>query len=88
MLDRNGRATRAGAEVRVYRAGTQRLIGSGLVDAGSGYNAQSDLPVHIGLGNLDRVDVQVTIPAGARRSVAWQRAVFSARTRTIIVRVP
>ena len=88
VLDRNGRATRAGAEVRVYRAGTQRLIGSGLVDAGSGYNSQSDLPVHTGLGNLDRVDVQLTIPAGARRSVVWQRAVFPARTRAIIVRVP
>lgn len=88
VLDRNGRATRAGAEVRVYGAGTRRLIGSGLVDAGSGYNSQSDLPVHIGLGDLGRVDVQVTVPTGARRSVVWQRAVFPARTRAIIVRIP
>ncbi len=49
VLDGAGRATRAGAEVRVFAAGTRRLLGTGLVDTGSGYNAQNDLPVHIGL---------------------------------------
>ena len=48
-LDASGRATLAGAEVRVFAAGTSRLLGLRLVDAGSGYDAQSDLPVHVGL---------------------------------------
>ena len=37
VLDGSGRATRAGAEVRVFRAGTARLLSMGLVDAGSGF---------------------------------------------------
>lgn len=68
VLDGRGRATRAGAEVRVYAAGTRRLLGMALVDAGSGYDAQSDAPVHIGLARAGRVDVEVTWPAaGVRR---------------------
>ena len=44
VVDAQGRSTRAGAEVRVFAAGTQRLIGARLVDSGSGYDAQSDVP--------------------------------------------
>jgi hypothetical protein len=70
VLDGRGRATRAGAEVRVYAAGTQRMLGMRLVDSGSGYNAQSDLPVHMGLPDAGPVDVVVTWPArGTRREV-------------------
>jgi hypothetical protein len=70
VLDRRGRATRAGAEVRVYAAGTRRLLATRLVDAGSGYDAQSDLPVHIGLPTTGAVDVEVVWPAaGVRRSM-------------------
>lgn len=69
VVDAAGRATRAGAEVRVYEAGTRRLIGARLVDTGSGYDAQSDLPVHIGVGTARRVDVEVTWPAAGRRVV-------------------
>jgi hypothetical protein len=61
VLDALGRATRAGSEVRVYATGTDRLLGSGLVDTGSGYDAQSDLPVHVGLPSPDPVDVVVTV---------------------------
>lgn len=67
VLDAAGRATRAGAEVRVYEAGTRRIIGARLVDTGSGYDAQSDLPVHVGVGTVRRVDVEVTWPAAGRR---------------------
>ncbi len=68
VLDGRGRATRAGAEVRVFAAGTRRLLATGLVDAGSGYDAQSDAPVHLGLPQWGRVDIEVTWPAaGARR---------------------
>jgi hypothetical protein len=67
VLDARGRATRAGAEVRVYAAGTRRLITMGLVDSGSGYDMQNDLPVHLGIGTATRVDVEVTWPANGKR---------------------
>lgn len=86
VLDRNGRATRAGAEVRVYLAGTRRLLATRLVDSGSGYNSQSDLPVHVGLADTGRVDVQVIFP-GRGRAPIWRRAIFPDRTRAITVRV-
>jgi hypothetical protein len=53
----------------VYAAGTRRLLGLRIVDAGSGYNAQSDLPVHVGVGDARRVDVEVVVPRGGRRLV-------------------
>lgn len=70
VVDARGRATRAGAEVRVFLAGTRRLLGARIVDAGSGYNAQSDLPVHVGLpAAVGRVDLQVIFPGRGRRAV-------------------
>ena len=75
-LDARGRATLPGAEVRVFAAGTSRLLGLRLVDAGSGYDAQSDTPVHIGLpSGTTRVDVQLTVPRGGPRDVTWQRGI-------------
>ncbi|MGE3190273.1 MAG: CRTAC1 family protein, partial [Vicinamibacterales bacterium] len=59
VLDARGRATLAGSEVRIYAAGTTRLLGVRLVDSGSGYDAQSDLPVHFGLPDLAPVDIRV-----------------------------
>ena len=79
MLDSQRRATRAGAEVRVFAAGTRQLVGAGLVDSGSGYDMQNDLPVHIGLPNLSKVDVEVTFPAAGKRVVA---RVFNVDPRT------
>jgi hypothetical protein len=62
VLDEAGRATRPGAEVRVYAAGSDRLLGTRLVDTGSGYDAQSDLPLHFGLDDHDGpVDIAVTV---------------------------
>ncbi len=75
VLDAAGRATRAGAEVRVYATGTRRLLGSGLVDAGSGYNAQNDIAVHVGLPTAGDVDVEVTMPLGGQRTVTMARKV-------------
>jgi hypothetical protein len=66
VVNAAGRAVRAGAEVRVYAAGTRTLLGTRLVDSGSGYNAQNDLPVHVGLRTADRVDVEVTLPRPGR----------------------
>jgi hypothetical protein len=70
VLDAAGRATRAGAEVRVFAAGTRQLLGARLVDSGSGYDAQNVAPVHFGLPNLNRVDVEVTVPTGSARRTA------------------
>ena len=61
VLDENGHYTRAGSEVRVFRSGTDELIGLRLVDTGSGYNAQNAKPVHVGLPEPMSIDVHVTV---------------------------
>ena len=60
VLDENGHYTRAGSEVRIYRTGTDELLGLRIVDTGSGYNSQNAMPVHVGLREWDPVDVHVT----------------------------
>ena len=66
VVDAKGRATRAGAEVRLFAAGTTRVLGSQLVDAGSGYDSQNDMPVHFGVpAGVARVDVDRSGTAGA-----------------------
>ena len=75
MVDANGRATAAGAEVRVYRAGSRVLLATRWVDAGSGYDAQSDMPVHIGLTSMQAVDVEVTRMVAGRRVTTIVRRV-------------
>ena len=75
VVDGRGRATRAGAEVRVYSAGTRRVLGTRLVDTGSGYNAQNDMPVHFGLASASTVDVEVVWPAGGKRVTVVRRSV-------------
>ena len=84
VFDAKGRATLAGAEVRVFAAGTTRLVGARLVDSGSGYDAQNDMPVHFGIPTgIARVDVQVIVPRhGARRPI-WQRGVAPGKTVTV-----
>ena len=46
--------------MRVYASGTRKLLGTGIVDTGSGYASQNVIPVHIGLGTDAPVDVEVT----------------------------
>jgi len=88
VLDGQDRATRAGAEVRVFAAGTRRLLALRTVDAGSGYDAQSDLPVHIGLANHDPVDLEITWPAaGTSRTTRLAKVEVDGRT-VLDVRVP
>jgi VCBS repeat protein len=60
VVDSRGRHTKPGAEVRVYAAGTRRLISSGLVDTGGGYCSQNVMPVHVATAEAARVDVEVT----------------------------
>lgn len=87
-IDANGRQSLAGAEVRVYAAGTRRLLGTRILDSGSGYNSQNAAPVHFGLAQQRRVDVEVIVPRrGARRAGlvrqvdarAWSRCAVMVR---------
>ena len=87
VVDSAGRATLAGAEVRVYAAGTRRVLGTRLVDSGSGYDAQNDLPVHFGLASAGVVDVEVVVPVRGRRVTARSANVQPAG-QTITIRVP
>jgi len=70
VLDENGHYTRAGSEVRVYRAGSNELIGTRLVDTGSGYNAQNAKPVHFGLPEEMQIDVHVTVLSSGERKTS------------------
>ena len=67
VLNATGRAIMAGAEVRVFAAGTPRLLGTRLVDTGSGYDTQNIMPVHFGLPSNGAVDVEVIFPRGGKR---------------------
>jgi hypothetical protein len=89
VVDRRGRHTKPGAEVRVYRAGTRQLISSGLVDTGGGYCSQNVMPVHVATASAARVDVEVT-SMGARGRVTTRRTNLDVRTapRPIVVKVP
>lgn len=87
VLDRNGRATRAGAEVRLY-AEDGRLLGSRIVPTGDGYGSQSVVPVHFGLAAASPVTVEVTFlsPTGRVRKRTesvdprtWQGKAFEVR---------
>jgi penicillin amidase len=60
VLDGRGRYTRAGSEVRAYRAGTRTLLATRMLDTGSGYCSQNMAPVHVGLPAAGPVDVEVT----------------------------
>jgi hypothetical protein len=84
VVDAKGRATRPGAEVRVFAAGSTRIIGARLVDSGSGYDAQNEMPVHVGVPpGVSRVDLQVIVPSGGKRIAVWQRGVRPGRTITV-----
>jgi FG-GAP-like repeat len=90
-VDANGRATLAGAEVRVFAAGSTRLVGARLVDSGSGYDAQNDMPIHVGIPTgVARVDVQLIAPRGGKRVPVWVRGVDPRAWagRALVVRAP
>lgn len=70
VVDQGARATRAGAEVRVYAAGTRTILGMGIVDSGGGYCSQNVMPVHIGLGDAETVDIEVTVMLGGKREIS------------------
>jgi len=59
----------------VFSAGTRTLLGVGLTDTGSGYNTQSLLPVHIGLPDARKVDIEVIYPGAGSREATLERGV-------------
>jgi len=90
VQDERGRYTRAGSEVRLYAAGTRTLLGTRLVDTGSGYCSQNAMPVHFGLRQDGPVDVEVTSLTSGGRKVTRVAAVDpkSLAGKPLIVRVP
>ena len=88
VLDSEGRATRAGSEVRLYGS-DGKLIGTRLVATGDGYGSQGDAPVHFGLGDAQVVTVAVTLLTPQGRKVKRVEGVVT-RTwagRTLEIRV-
>jgi hypothetical protein len=88
VLDENGRATLAGAEVSLLINGTEVPLGKRLIDAGSGYNSQNDIPVHFGVPQVSRVYLQVRVRRPGRDFVTtsaeidvsrWQDRVYELR---------
>jgi imidazolonepropionase-like amidohydrolase len=80
VLGPTAHANRAGAEVRVFAAGTRQLLAMRLLDTGSGYNAQNDMPLTIGLPRTGAVDVEVSWPAAGRRETTLVRSVTPGRS--------
>lgn len=71
VLDEKGHFTRAGSEVRLYKSGTKILLGTNIIDTGSGYNSQNAMGVHFGLKGIKLVDVEVTVMAKNGRKSVW-----------------
>ena len=88
VLDGRGRATRAGAEVRVFASGTRTLLGTGLVDSGGAYCSQNVAPVHVGLGAAGAVDVEVTTTVGGKRVVTSRTGLEPRPGGVEVVRTP
>ena len=89
VVDARGRHTKPGAEVRVYAAGTRRLIASGLVDTGGGYCSQNVIPVHVGTADARRVDVEVaTMTRTGRHTTRVAGVNPGAASRPLVVKVP
>jgi len=89
VLDGNGRRVRAGAEVRIFVPGTRDPLATGIMDTGSGYDAQSELPIHFGIPGLQPVDLVVFIPGaeGQRTAVVGRVDPAGYRGRVLEARV-
>ncbi len=59
VLDKTGRFTRMGAEVRLYDA-EGKIVATRQVSTGEGYNSQGTQPLHFGLASMGPVTVEVT----------------------------
>ena len=75
VLNEDGHQVMAGSEVRVFRAGSDKLLGTRLVDTGSGYNSQNSKPVHIATLDAESVDIEVTTMSSNGRRLTYFRSV-------------
>jgi hypothetical protein len=77
VTDPNARRTRAGGEVRAFKADTRELVAAALVDSGSGYCSQSEMPVHLGINQAWKglIDIEVTTLVGGLRRISLVRGV-------------
>ena len=89
VTDRNARRTRAGSEVRAYAAGTRQLLSAALVDSGSGYCSQSDMPVHLGISASWKgpIDVEIITMLGSSRHASIVRGIDTDEYRGRSLRV-
>ncbi len=89
VVDTRGRALFPGTEIRAFAAGTHRLIGTRLVDTGSGYDSQNVAPVHFGVPNINSVDIEVTYPHAGKRQVTHVPGVDPRRLygRSLVVKI-
>ena len=69
VVDYDGRHRLAGAEIRVFLAGTRTLLGTRLLDTGGGYCSQSVKPVHVGVPASALLDVEVTVLTSRGRDI-------------------
>lgn len=67
ILDKAGRFTRMGAEVRLYDP-SGKILATRQVSTGEGYNSQGTQPLHFGLAALAPVTVEVTFMDKAGRT--------------------
>jgi hypothetical protein len=90
VLDKNGHATKPGAEVRIFEAGTRTILGTRIIDTGGGYCSQNIMPVHFGLPKEGPVDVEVTSLTGSGRQKTVVTGVSSEHlpSRILNVKVP
>ena len=90
VLNEDGHQVMAGSEVRVFVAGSDKLLGSRLVDTGSGYNSQNSKPVHVATPGIQTVDVEVTTMSANGRRQTYFRGIHirSLSNKPFQARVP
>jgi len=70
VLDEKGHYTKAGTEIRLFKAGSKELLGTNIFDTGSGYNSQNAMAIHFGLPEEGPVDVEIaTMSKKGRKTV-------------------
>jgi hypothetical protein len=89
VVDERGRYTKAGSEVRIYAPRTRQVLGSRLVDTGSGYCSQNVSPVHFGLLAEGPVDIEVTSMSKSGRKITRMAGVDQAHlsSRVLTIKV-
>jgi hypothetical protein len=86
IVDRSGAPTRPGTVVRVTDSQMRTVLGTRMVDTGSGYNAQSILPLLFSLPESDLVTISVTTPGGS--ITVLREIVVRAEREPIVIQVP